>query len=154
MIYLLGVDHQVQHQKNTQISMVFGFYLSRKVKELDIKFIGEEWFLDLLKENGVNTTVSQDVAKKFNIEHRFCDPDRNERKEIGWLSKKDDHLREKYWLERIRDKTSTGIIFVCGADHLKQFSKLLTDSGFESQILPKRFDIISYLKSQNKDLVL
>ena len=132
--------------------MVLAFYLSKKVKEFDIKFIGEEWFVDLLRENRVTTTVSQDVANKYDIEHRFCDPDRHERKEIGWSSKKDDHLREKFWLERIKDRTDANIIFVCGADHLGKFNKLLLDSGFESQILPKRFDVIPYLKSQNKDL--
>lgn len=152
MIYLLGIDHQVQHQKNTQISMVFAFYLSKKVKELNVKFIGEEWFADLLKENGVTTTVSQDIASKYNIEHRFCDPDRNERKEIGWSSKNDDHLREKFWLERVRDRKNMNVIFICGADHLKSFNKLLIDFGFGSQILSKRFDIIPYLQSQNKDL--
>ena len=152
MIYLLGIDHQVQHQKNTQISMVFAFYLSKKVKELDIKFIAEEWFVDLLKENGVIATVPQGIANKYNIEHRFCDPDRMERQGIGWLSKKDDHLREKFWLNKIRDKIYVNTIFVCGADHLKSFNKLLIDSGYESEILPKRFDIIPYLQSQNKDL--
>jgi hypothetical protein len=152
MIYLLGIDHQVQHQKNTQISMAFAFYLSKKVKELDIKFIGEEWFMDLLKENSVTTTVPQGIANKYNIEHRFCDPDRMERQRIGWLSKEDDHLREKFWLNKISDKIYTNIIFICGTDHLKSFNKLLIDSGYESEILPKRFDIISYLQSQNKDL--
>lgn len=152
MIYLLGIDHQVQHQKDTQISMVFAFYLSKKVKELNIEFIGEEWFTDLLIENGVTTTISQDIANKYNIEHRFCDPDRNERKEIGWASKNDDHLRERFWLEKIKDRIDGNIIFVCGADHLKSFNKLLTESSFKSQILPKRFDIIPYLQSHNKDL--
>ena len=88
MIYLLGIDHQVQHQKQAQVSMVFAFYLTKKVKELNIKFIGEEWFEDLLKENGVTTTVTQDVTTKHKIAHRFCDPNRDERRDIGWFSKK------------------------------------------------------------------
>lgn len=152
MIYLLGVDHQVQHQKQTQVSMVFAIYLSKKVKELNIKFIGEEWFEDLLKENGVTTTVTQDVAHKYIIEHRFCDPNRDERRDIRWLSKSDDHLRENFWLKKIKDKTGENIIFVCGADHLNSFSTLLKNSGFNCEALPKRFDIVTYLKSENKDL--
>jgi len=152
MIYLLGIDHQVQHQKDTQISMVFAYYLSKKIKDLSIKFIGEEWFHDLLGENGVKTTVTQDVAYKHAIEHKFCDPDRNKRAEIGWLSKEDDHLREKFWLENIKHKNNENIIFVCGSDHLNNFKELLTNYGYGCEILPKRFDIITYLKRENKDL--
>ena len=152
MIYLLGIDHQVQHAKHTQISMVFSIYLSKKVEEHNIQFIGEEWFSDLLVINGVKTTVPQDVAKEYNIEHLFCDPDVNERKAIGWLSKKDDHLREMFWLDKIKIKTDKNIIFICGADHLESFSSLLNESGYGVQLIPKRFDLNSYVKSQNKDL--
>lgn len=152
MIYLLGIDHQVQHQKQTQVSMVFAFYLSKKVNELNIKFIGEEWFEDLLKENGVATTVTQDVAQKHKVGHMFCDPNRKERSEIGWTSKNDDNLREKFWLEKIKDKLNVNIIFVCGSDHLESFSELLKNFGHDNIILPKRFDIVTYLKSGNKDL--
>lgn len=120
MIYLLGIDHQVQHQKANPVSMAFAFYLSKKIMKLNIKFVGEEGFEDLLKENGVATTVTQDVATKHKIEHRFCDPNRGERHDIGWFSKKDDDKREKFWLEKIKDKTEN-IIFVCGADHLISF---------------------------------
>lgn len=152
MIYLIGVDHQVQHQKNTQISMVFAFYLSKKIKELNIKFISEEWFEDLLNKNNVKSTVPQDVANKQKIEHVFCDPDKNERKRIGWFSKKDDYLREQYWLTKIKGETNGNIIFVCGSDHLESFNKLLLNNGFKSEILPKKFDVITYVKSQNKDI--
>lgn len=152
MIYLLGIDHQVQHHKQTQVSMVFAFYLSKKIKELNIKLVGEEWFQDLLKENGVKTTVTQDVATKHKIDHRFCDPNRDERRDIKWFSKKDDDKREKFWLEKIKDKTDKNIIFVCGADHLISFSTLLSNYGVDCEVLPKRFDIVTYLKSENKDL--
>jgi len=152
MIYLLGIDHQVQHQKQTQVSMVFAFYLSKKIKELNIKFLGEEWFKDLLKENGVATTITQGVATKHKIDHRFCDPNRDERRDIGWFSKKDDDKREKFWLEKMKDKTEENIIFVCGADHLGSFSTLLSDSGLHCEVFSKRFDISTYLKSENKDL--
>lgn len=142
MIYLLGIDHQVQHRKAIQTSKAFALYLSKQVTDLNIRFIGEEWSLDLLKENGVETTVSQDVANKYKIEHMFCDPNSEERKNIGYLSKNDNHLREKFWLERIKERIDVNIIFICGADHLGSFNKLLADSGFSSQILSKQFDII------------
>jgi len=151
MIYLLGIDHQVQHQKQTRDSVVFAFYLSEKIKELNIKLIGEEWFQDLLKENGVATTATQDVAQRNQVEHRFCDPNRNERSVIGWRSKSDDSVREKFWLEKIKDVTDQNVIFVCGADHLSSFSKLLTDTRYICEILPTRFDIVTYFKSENRD---
>lgn len=140
MIYLLGIDHQVQHQKQTEISMDFAYYLSKKIMELDIRFIGEEWFEDLLKENAIATTVTQDVAHQYNIKHRFCDPNRNERRSINWFSKNDDNVREKFWLEKIKDETNKNMVFICGTGHLESFSKLLESSNFLYEVLPERFD--------------
>lgn len=180
MIYLLGIDHQVQYQKKTQISMVFGFYLSKKVKDLNTVFIAEEWSEDSSKINHIETTVPQDIAKKYNIEHMYCDPDGKERKIIGIPNqaeiksqlnitglvlegdsnhgliiaeaKKYYSIREKFWLDKIKGKLKHNMIFVCGSDHLVNFRKLLSINGYQAKILPKRFDIVSYLQSQNKDL--
>lgn len=152
MIYLLGVNHQVQHERNAQLSMVFDFYLSKKVEELNITFIAEEWSEDSSRISSVKTTVPQDIAKRYKIKHMYCDPRKDERKEIGWLSKSDDYLREKFWLNKIKPYLNHNMIFVCGSDHLESFGKLLSKCGYNFQVLPKRFDISPYLQSQNKDL--
>lgn len=180
MIYLLGVDHQVQHQKDIQISKNFLFYLTKKVKELNITVIGEEWSSELLEENGVTTTTPQDVARELNIAHIFCNPNSEEMKILGipnreaiknklgikglvFLNSYEDKqiiaeqrkyfpIKERFWLNKIKNRLRENIIFVCGTDHLKSFGKLLSDSGCKFQILPKRFDIVPYLRSQNKDL--
>ena len=85
MIYLVGVDHQVQHRKSDQLSIEFANYLSTKAKELNINLVCEEWFQNLLEENGVKTSVPQDVANKCDIKHMFCDPNREERKK-NWMA--------------------------------------------------------------------
>lgn len=144
MIYLLGVDHQVQHQRNTPTSTVFDFYLSKKVKELNITFIAEEWSEDSSRISNVETTIAQDIANRCKIKHAYCDPREDERKEIGWLSKSDDYLREKFWLNKIKPHLDNNMIFVCGTDHLESFGKLLSECGYNFQVLSKRFDSISY----------
>jgi len=144
MIYLLGVDHQVQHQKNAQVSKKFMTYLGKSIRDLKIGFVGEEWFDDLLKENNITTTTTQDIASNHRIEHRFCDPNRRERNKIGWRSKNDDHLREIYWMKKMSDKLNSNVIFICGSKHLIAFAKLLTISGHTCKILSEKFDEIMY----------
>ena len=62
-------------------------------------------------------------------------------KKIGWQSKRDDQLREEFWLNKSRDIIDYNMIFICGTDHLDSFGKLLSDSGHKVKVLPKRFDI-------------
>lgn len=152
MIYLLGVDHQVQHARHAQITMIFSFYLSKKIKELNVALIAEEWSVDSSRISNVKTTVPEDLAVKHNLAHLYCDPTDKERKEIGWLSKKDNPVREKFWFDKMKLHIHQNMIFVCGADHLESFSQLLSDNKCPNEILPKRFDITSYLQSENKDL--
>ena len=152
MIYLIGVDHQVQHRKDLHISKIFSFYLKRKAEQLRAKLIAEEWHEELLKENGIKSTIPQDVAQRLETDHIFCDPNKEERLQMGWKTKADDNKREIFWLEKIKNKANENVIFICGADHLGTFSKLIRKLGYRVQTLSKRFDVISYLQSENKDL--
>jgi type I restriction enzyme R subunit len=95
------------------------------------------------------------IAKFFKIDRRLDVTEALDiimGRTIAPKSKSDDHLRENFWLKKIKDKTGENIIFVCGADHLNSFSTLLKNSGFNCEVLPKRFDIVTYLKSENRDL--
>jgi hypothetical protein len=141
MIYLLGVDHQVQHARQISLAKRFASYLSDNIEKLNIKFVGEEWSEDASKISNVKTTVPQDIAFKYNVQHRFCDPNEIDRKKIGWKSKQDDRLREMFWLDKIKDKRNKEIIFICGVNHLESFSTLLNKDRFMVKILPERFDL-------------
>jgi hypothetical protein len=142
VIYLIGIDHQVQHAKNIDIAKLFSSYLEKKVTDLNVDIIAEEWFEELLEMNNVTSTIPQDIAKKFKIKHIFCDPNKQERERIGWKTKADNHLREKYWLDKIKNSSQKNIIFICGSEHLESFKKLIITEGYRAEILPDKFDLL------------
>ncbi len=139
MIYLLGTDHQLQHDRNNAMTHDFTNYLESEAIKISAVLIAEEWFDEMSKRNGVLTTTVQDVATRLHINHRHCDPDPAERKRIGYYSIADNHLREEYWFLKIKDRADQAVLFVCGCDHLSTFPSVLAKNNVQSQILPVRF---------------
>lgn len=44
-------------------------------------------------------------------------------------------LREKFWIERLRQVAVSPILFVCGPDHIRTFSCHLTENGIPCKII-------------------
>jgi hypothetical protein len=147
IVYLVGVDHQVQHDGPTMIlerekaTSDFCQFLETKANEFHITLIAEELNEDALKLSRASKSTVQDVAKRLGLIHLFCDPTIAERKQLR--IHKDQDLREEHWLSRLSNyRDGETILFVCGADHLETFSKKLTTTKrSESVILPEKFGI-------------
>jgi hypothetical protein len=169
MIYLIGVNHRIQHNGNnsSDLSKRNGFinYLLRKVNEFDVLLIAEEFNQEALTRSDATKATAKIAAEKARIEHRFCDPDSQERVRIGIPScvelqielfgkaktirnhkenellqikcKKFNSIREKYWFEKIKDKSLYNVVFICGDDHIESFQSLLNGIGIETVILAK-----------------
>jgi len=78
-------------------------------------------------------TVLEQFSKAKGIEHRFCDPDSEERKALGIEdpdSKRGRAQREQEWLSRIADCKGKRVLFVCGDTHYDDFARLLATTGF------------------------
>ncbi|MGB8993173.1 MAG: hypothetical protein WCD80_14055 [Desulfobaccales bacterium] len=167
MIYLIGVDHQLQHNGNncaeSQKRSAFVQYLVNKIKELNISLIAEEFNFEALgKSQGTNSSCKI-AAQESGIEHRFCDPTTSERESIRIPSKNkiimdlfgkpkkilnhienkqvnDEErmfftLREKFWIDKIKDKNQENVIFICGKDHIVSFKSLVNKEGFDAEEL-------------------
>jgi hypothetical protein len=146
MIYLIGVDHQVQHDGPTLISerekaiAEFSIFLKSKAKALNITMLAEELNEDSLKGSRASESTVREIAKQLGLKHLFCDPTRAQRKELG--INKDIDLRENYWLSGLEDyRTEKNILFVCGAGHLETFGQKLIKAGYQVDILPEKFGI-------------
>jgi hypothetical protein len=74
-------------------------------------------------------TVLEQFSEAKGIEHRFCDPDSNERKALG-IEESDLAKREQVWLSRIADCKHRRVLFVCGDNHYDAFAQLLESNGF------------------------
>lgn len=141
MVYLIGVDHAVQHDTGYTHTKNFIKYLEHKVLELKPVIIGEEFSTDCPTITGKKVTTTQTVALKNGIKHLFCDPTKAQRKEIGWNSTADDRIREEFWLGKIKPFLRGSIIFVCGLKHLPTFSKLLIENSIECEVTKRKFDL-------------
>ncbi len=137
MIFLIGVDHQIQHNvwdgnKAGREDLIN--YLINQSKLLKITLIAEE-FSEQALGSGTQITA-QEAAKILGIEHRLCDPDLKERITLNIKTSAD---RENIWLERIKDKLGSEMIFICGSDHVLSFESLLKKNKIGVKILKETF---------------
>lgn len=90
MIYLIGVNHNIQHDGNNcadlSLRNKFSAFLKNKIKEYGIVLLAEEFNEDCLKNSKGNIATVKSVAEESKIEHRFCEPRENERKSRNILS--------------------------------------------------------------------
>jgi hypothetical protein len=176
MVYLIGVnDHMVQCTSDWMDMLYermfgrrlveelrlsrtqFAQHLKEQAKKLKITLIAEEANEEKLCEYKAKTCTGRDISKELGIEHRFCDPNSSERKNLGIpseyeikerlcfkighsdevnkLNEKYWPRREQFWFNKIRDKIDEPIVFICGSVHLESFKLLLTDEGCRAKIL-------------------
>lgn len=174
MIYLIGVNnHNIQHDGNgcadLSLRNKFSAFLKNKIVEYDIALLAEEFSEEALyKTSKGNMTTAQSAVKdlkaeNLKIEHRFCDPDEEKRKEIGIPSRdeiksklglrgpilldsiQDKQIkeelrkyyptREQFWFNKISDCFDRNILFLCGSNHIESFSLLLNSRQYKTEIL-------------------
>lgn len=105
----------------------------------------------------VKMTICQITAEKLNILHRYCDPDSCQRETLGITSEQEVSLdgffnnrspqsietrrstefeiREKYRQDRLLDMNTWPVLFVCGANHVESFAKILDDQTIAYEII-------------------
>jgi len=162
VVYLIGVDHEIQYlPSNSGLSLLQ--FLQQKVRQLGIVLIAEELSQEAIEKEGrlrkakVDSTARH-VAEITGIEHRLCDPNNSEReslsipttrdtrRELGLKAGQDEPKverekrkywpkREQFWLDKIKDRVEEKLIFVCGADHIKSFKSLLESNNCNVEIL-------------------
>lgn len=166
MVYLIGVKHELQHNGRCSVDNLnkeFVSYLEDAIKVHEIFLVAEEFSEEALKKSGATIGTVRDIANKLNIKHLFCDPNKDERKNVGIPcreeikstlnirdpvikdSEEDNRIkkeqrkyhsiREKFWLSKIEGYLNETILFVCGTDHVKSFGALFTKKGYKSTVL-------------------
>ena len=146
MVYLLGVDHQVQHSglpmtpERDKATRDFCTFLKSMVKDLNISMLVEEFNEDALRMNNVSISIVKNVAEGVELKHLYCDPTRQERKALGIDNDLD--RREQFWLSRLEPHLNyERILLVCGASHLESFQRRLLDKGVKAEVLPAQFGV-------------
>src|SRR5215469_336191 len=142
MIHLLGVgNHLVQHDADTQVQLVlderaaFDAHVAELIMTNDFALLAEEFSDEALSNERrrahASATILQRYAKDKGIDHRFCDPNTEERNARGIGDDWD--KRERFWLDQISGYKDRNVLFVCADDHYERFAAKLIAAGFDVQ---------------------
>jgi hypothetical protein len=170
MLYLIGLNHRAQartpESELTAEQLEFSDCLRRTIEEVRPSLIAEEDSEEaLLKRSRIS--LAKELADEHGIEHRFCDPNEEQRRAMGyqdgsWLETQIfmgdreglSHeeifcraraieigryfpIRERFWLDRLYGCTDADVIFVCGDLHIEGFGNILESSGIPSSVVQR-----------------
>jgi hypothetical protein len=140
--------------EDTYVQRELARHLRTAVKDFQLSFIAEEYYEELLDRRCVDS-ISREIALEFGIAHKFCNPNVEELHEIGCLninsiclklmeSDEEDQserqirikagailtgryspIRERFWLDRLREFCGRDGLFICGDAHIDSFCRLL-----------------------------
>lgn len=135
-------------------ALVFRDVLMDLCRRYVIAAIAEEMSVEAQKGQ---LSISHVVADALQIPHRLCDPDSKERAEAGIVDEgllafhaaqrkqsakqlkraigRERAKRERIWLRNVQEIERSPLLFVCGADHVRHFARLLRANGFIVRIL-------------------
>ena len=162
-IGLIGTSHPYQTAEERcppQGAQAFQRFLSEACRRYGIRTVAAEMNAEALAEVKRNESIPQRVAKDLSLKHRFCDPNREERGKLGIFQEnylriksfpnppmpedeikrqllEGDRRREQYWLECLltEPQVEWPVLFICGADHVKSFERILKDKGFSVECI-------------------
>ena len=170
MLRIIGVAHRAQSHRPgpdaTPAQQAFTGCLNRSIHAVPPAFIAEENSEEALAERQ-ETSIAERIADEEEIEHRFCDPNREQRAALhyrdgqtieiqmlmdndGGLSDEEIHLearaielghyfpiRERFWLDRLDGCREHDVIFICGNAHIEGFTALLDREGIRYEIVER-----------------
>lgn len=155
MVYLVGVNHAIQDNgfirridknKAGEIREEFRNYLVNVIAEKEITYIAEETCPEVLQKLQATSTMPKMAAESLNLPYIWVEPESEERNKLGIPACSYEHLpeeekqkiyriRENYWLKQIENNKNHNILFVCGPEHIKPFTKLLQLNQWEVSVL-------------------
>lgn len=162
-ILVLGTDHRFQ-TKSSEFSNgdheAFDKFVRKLVVRHGVLAIAEELSPQALSEAGVEHSVPEHIARSLGKVHRYCDPDKGERRALGIRNEADirglelprrqlsevevqekvglsHRLRGEFWLRELLNLNIWPTIFVCGANHTESFTNVLSSGGLSSEIVAR-----------------
>jgi hypothetical protein len=168
MYYLIGAAHRAhlinEGESPTEAQLEFTRCLTSAIDQWHPSLVGEEAAAQTLRRN-FQQSLTKRVSDAKQVEHRFCDPDDDEREAMGYKDRMTIGLelsrewglspmdldakagaieiacffpvREKFWLNRLNGFYEKDVVFVCGDFHIDGFAKLLANSGIPHAIIQR-----------------
>ena len=139
MIYLIGINHKLQHEKiglaeKQNVIREFLQYVESTAEQFQVTTIAEEWSEEASEINEVEFSTVQTLARKLGLKHILCDPTTEERMQNN-IGKKDFDRREEFWFKRLHRVLHENILFICGDQHLESFTRKLESKSISAEIV-------------------
>ncbi len=160
MVIVVGTSHSIQlgiKGASGEVSEKFRALLENACHMHGVCAVAEEMNTEALAESNCSTSIPQRLATSLTLQHRFCDPNRSERANLGILQENDIRVsaflsdlseaditsrvaeshqkRELYWLGQLRALNCWPVLFVCGADHVVSFCAHLEREGIAKLVV-------------------
>jgi len=150
----------------TKAQQAFTHVLNQTIVEVDPTFVAEELSQEALASLQ-QISIAKDLADAQGIEHRFCDPNQEQRQALKYkdgqtleleifmhddqgLSNEEIHLkaraielghyfpiRERFWMDQLDGCREHDVIFICGDSHVESFTALLEREGIQFRIVER-----------------
>jgi hypothetical protein len=181
-LYLIGLSHGAQMKDKgapeNETQKEFRDCLESALGTLRPSLVAEELSEYALQRVAEEKQFEQEsltklIADSAGVEHRFCDPNDDERNEIGYiegsamvlklmlgderLSDEEINLRafgteihkhwparEGFWLDRLGEVKDRVVVFVCGDGHIDSFKSLFTKRGIESVVIKRAIGLTNH----------
>jgi hypothetical protein len=170
MLHIIGVAHRAQSRKpdaeETEAQQVFARLLKQIIQDVRPIFVAEEDSEEALA-NRREVSIAKELSDSARVEHRFCDPDRAQRKAIDYLTGEEiltrrrdllgsnlrfeecslraraieiEHYfpkRERFWLRGLNGCGEQNAVFICGDSHIESLTSLLKSEGSHYEIVAR-----------------
>ena len=166
MLYIIGLAHRAQTRRYgvepNDAQKQFSGCLRGTVETVRPAFIAEEFSEEALAEIA-ELSIAKEIAFESSIQHRFCDPNSDERQAIGYrdyvslfmglqedLSEEESRrkaraieicryfpLREEFWLGRLKEFHGKDGVFICGDGHIESFTHRLDTNHISFAIVER-----------------
>ena len=161
-IRVIGVDHD-KHQFRGYGGagwLAFEKYLLEYCQQEQIDLIAEELNDEAIIKRKAEDSVARHVARQLNVRHLFCDPDSGQRRALGIPSfreilaglgphpdidlaeaKERDAwpLRERVWLDRLREIPFNACVMILGSQHVKSFQSFSRSDAWEVAVVERKW---------------
>jgi hypothetical protein len=154
-VVLLGTSHRYQYADDPS-SAQFTQLINGICDTHSICVIGEEMSAEALQQKQASKSTCEVIANARSLAHKYCDPDNDKRSQLAirgeteirlegffnnWNKKQIEaavrashQIRETYWLQQLVALDLWPALFVCGANHVSEFARLLTSHGMNVHI--------------------
>jgi hypothetical protein len=156
-VVIVGPGHSYHVPPNGPAADEFRAFLSRICHAHQVQAIAEELSQEALAANWkVAKSLCHELADAMRVSHRYCDLNTAQRNAAGVRAPQDDQLdgiynrwspektneeirnsqsiRERHWKEKLLNLDKWPVLFVCGADHVLPFQRLLSENGLSVEI--------------------